>query len=335
MSAVCLSIILITRNQAWNLARALDAIQKQLPDLPPTEVLVVDSASTDDTVAIAQSYPGVRVLRLTGQQRLSPAAGRYAGFQYARGQWILHADGDTELLAGWIPRSMQALQQNSSLAGISGKLFHILNGANTHLPPENPAKYQLRTIHFLRGGAGIYRRSALEQAGSFDPWICSEEEAELALRLRNAGFELAEDNWYCAVHRDEVAPLTLSSPLIRYRKGLLYGQGQVLRKHFGTRIFCVFLKERSHLLAAPLCINLLALLAAASALLAHSWLPVTVFSGFCLVGLFALRRSKGSFYQAIRVVLAFELLFAGTLRGFFLPLPPATTYNVENIELQP
>jgi glycosyltransferase involved in cell wall biosynthesis len=333
MSHIDISVIVITKNQAWNIARLLNSVMLELASLPQAEVIVVDSASTDDTVLIAESYPSARLLRLPGDQRLTPAAGRYAGFHHSKGEWIVHLDGDTELVTGWIPDAIEMLKKDPRLAGITGQLCRILEGEPSPLIPVPSSEFDLWDCRYLPGGASIYRRSALEQVGSFDPWLYSEEEAELALRLRNAGYRLVQNNRFCAIHRDLISPLTFAGAWSRYRRNLLYGQGQVFRKHFGARVFWLFLTERGWRLAPPLLVNLLFMLAVIVSVVAGSPFWIEAFLGAFLTGILLLGLTKHSLYQAAKSVFAFELLLIGTIRGFRSGVPPAERYVIDGIEM--
>ena len=86
-----LSVCLIVRNEASNLPRCLDSI-RGLAD----EIVVVDTGSTDDTVAIAQRH-GARVSTLVWQDDFSAA--RNASIELATCDWILVFDADESIAA--------------------------------------------------------------------------------------------------------------------------------------------------------------------------------------------------------------------------------------------
>jgi glycosyltransferase involved in cell wall biosynthesis len=88
-----LSVVLISKNQEWNIARLVESVLKETDRLPAREIVLVDSASTDRTIEIAAQYP-ISVLRLCPKQRLTAAAGRYVGTKQTRGGLVLFLDGD-------------------------------------------------------------------------------------------------------------------------------------------------------------------------------------------------------------------------------------------------
>jgi len=69
-----LSIVIITRNEARNVARCIESVLEAASLFQDTQVILVDSASTDETCDIAQGNP-ISVVRLLPDWLLTPAAG--------------------------------------------------------------------------------------------------------------------------------------------------------------------------------------------------------------------------------------------------------------------
>jgi hypothetical protein len=84
-----LSLVMIVRDEAADLPRCLASVAGVVDEL-----VVVDTGSTDDTVAIAIAA-GARVIHQTWADDF--AAARNAGLDVATGTWILHLDADEEL----------------------------------------------------------------------------------------------------------------------------------------------------------------------------------------------------------------------------------------------
>jgi tetratricopeptide (TPR) repeat protein len=85
-----LSVCLLTRNEAKNIVRAIQSVVG-LAD----EVLVADTGSTDNTVALAQEQ-GARVLAFAWDDDF--AAGRNFALNQAKSDWVLWLNPDEELL---------------------------------------------------------------------------------------------------------------------------------------------------------------------------------------------------------------------------------------------
>ena len=81
-----LSVVVISRNEEAAIGACLKALLEKTAGLK-TEIILVDSASTDRTVEIASAFP-VTIVRIEECQELSPAAGRYLGTRQASGEYI-------------------------------------------------------------------------------------------------------------------------------------------------------------------------------------------------------------------------------------------------------
>jgi glycosyltransferase involved in cell wall biosynthesis len=234
-----LSIVLITKDQAWNVDRLIGSVLREAPE---AETVLVDSLSTDDTVERAAKYD-VRILRLKPGWDLTPPAGRYVGFHGTDGDAVLFLDGDMELCPGWLARALELLVAEPEIAAVTGRIVDTL-------PAEAGRPVTITDDHCVVAeerhtfGAGLYRRSVLDEVGPFNPYFRAEEEPELGLRIRRAGYRI--------VSRGVVARHFLASEenfaLIwrRRRRNLYLGQGQVIRYHLGDGLLWPFLKERRH-----------------------------------------------------------------------------------------
>jgi GT2 family glycosyltransferase len=167
----------------------------------PTEVVLVDNGSGDDSVAVARrELPEVRVLELGENLGFGPALNRAIAAHPAEALILLNNDAVPE------PRFVEALLDGlgagvDSVAGVmlqerSPELidsagvvadrtlmgFDYLHGepasaAETAAPPLGPT-----------GGAALYRRAAFEAVDGFDERIfLYYEDLDLALRLAAAG----------------------------------------------------------------------------------------------------------------------------------------------------
>src|SRR5689334_14895665 len=106
MPTADLSVVIANRNHARHLPRALDAVLSQ--SVRPREVIVLDDASTDDSVRVLQGFarqhPCLRLLR-NGTHR-SVTATYNRGFALATGDYVLPGAADDYLLPGFIETAM-------------------------------------------------------------------------------------------------------------------------------------------------------------------------------------------------------------------------------------
>ncbi|TAF06990.1 MAG: glycosyltransferase family 2 protein [Nostocales cyanobacterium] len=86
------SVIVPAYNTEKYLAKAIDSVLQQT--LHSLEIIVVDDASTDGTVAIAKSFTDTRVKVLVNSENLGAAATRNRAIREATGKWIAVLDSD-------------------------------------------------------------------------------------------------------------------------------------------------------------------------------------------------------------------------------------------------
>lgn len=109
MPTLPLTLVVITHNEAENIARCLDSVPFA------AEKLVIDSGSEDDTIAVAQAH-GARVLH---QDWLGFGPQRNAAATHASHDWILALDADEYLspeLAAELTEQLPALMAGASPA---------------------------------------------------------------------------------------------------------------------------------------------------------------------------------------------------------------------------
>lgn len=183
-----LSVVIIGRNEERGIARCVDAARAAALEIGGAEMIFVDSASTDRTVEIVESM-GVEVVRLDASLKLSPSAGRYAGSLRATGDLILFIDADTLVYQGFLSEALPRFERAPRVAGINGRIDDLDENGDV-VPGAEDRFDEVASVKWLRGPCCLFRREALMSVGSFNPHLAVEEEAELGLRLRSAGWEL-------------------------------------------------------------------------------------------------------------------------------------------------
>ncbi|MFH2093450.1 MAG: glycosyltransferase family 2 protein [Pseudomonadota bacterium] len=267
-----LSIAVICKNEGKNIDRCLKSIFNSIKLLNHTEVLVVDSFSTDDTIAIASNYP-VKIIQLRENWPHSPAAGRYTAFLQSRGEYTMCIDADMEMAGGFLEKALAFMDAHPQAAGLTGIIKHttlstteyeclncergeLLPLANGQLNPKEPAL--LRSIP----GAGVFRSSAVAAAGNFHPFLRAEEEYELCQRLRRKGYEL----WYLPYRITDHHGYSgngWAEIKRRLRRGFMTGMGEMFKVSAVSGFFIencmrlrLYLALGAYMMLAPLCLIL-------------------------------------------------------------------------------
>lgn len=211
------SIVVPAFNEGEALRECLEAIQKQA--VRPFEVIVVDNNSKDDTVAIAQSFPFVRVIRETRQ---GVVFAREAGFDAARGAIIGRIDADTIIPPNWV-QTVREIFAESEVAAVSGKMLYddvalkdTVNTIELFFRRWLARSFTRTNTVFLQGASMAVRRDAWR---AVRPNLCQRtdihEDYDIALHLQQHGY---------TVHFDErlVAQISLRRMDTSFRDLLAY-----------------------------------------------------------------------------------------------------------------
>jgi len=102
-----LSLCMIVRNEAKNLPRCLESVQSAVD-----EIVVVDTGSTDETVAIAQQF-NAQIYHFPWINDFSAA--RNESLKYVTGDWVLVLDADEALSRPVVPLLKQVMEPSDHL----------------------------------------------------------------------------------------------------------------------------------------------------------------------------------------------------------------------------
>jgi glycosyltransferase involved in cell wall biosynthesis len=200
-------------------------------ELPGSEVIFVDSASTDRSIEVASQFP-IQILQLRPNWPLCVAAGRYTGYRHARGEFVFFIDGDAEADLVWLNKGVQYLRSHPDIGAVAGVLdeeyvtaqgVHVGGKKNVFRQDLSASVIPAKAL----GGIALYRRAAMEKAGPVNPHLPTGEDDELCMRIRNAGWQLARLEGRMAIKYTEKRD-TLYEVLRRCRTSM-YDYGAVVR----------------------------------------------------------------------------------------------------------
>lgn len=196
------SIIIPTFNGLRFLPTCLDALHRQT--YTRREIIVVDDASSDDTLAYLQAeQPAVRVVALASNRGLATACN--AGAAAAQGDILVMLNNDTEVERPWLAELVLPFA-HPEVGSVASKMLLFdrrtilhntgdLMGAdgiprNRGVWEEDRGQYDQQTAVFGGcGGAVAYRRAMWEEAHGFDEDLFMYmEDVDLAWRAQMAGW---------------------------------------------------------------------------------------------------------------------------------------------------
>jgi GT2 family glycosyltransferase len=198
--------ITVAWNGACTLSRHVEGLKAQT--VPLQEIIVVDNASTDETVSLLRrDFPFVTILPLS--KNLGVGGGSAAGLEYAlkkNYEWFWLFDQDSVADASALEKLLIALTVNPEEAeeiGVLASLLvdpqhgfehvgHIWRGRFVRVPPEQ-ARSPVVFVDTVMASGSLIRRGALEHVGLpradfFMDWV----DNEFNLRLRHEGFKIAQ-----------------------------------------------------------------------------------------------------------------------------------------------
>lgn len=197
MGTLLVSVVIVTWNRRADVLQAVQSIRNQ--GYRPTEVIVVDNASTDGTVAALElAYPEVRIIAL--ERNLGASGGRNPGMRAAQGEIVCLLDSDASLGHDTLAQAVSRLEAAPDVGVVACK---VVNASTGELDPRAGWIYseqdkvdqnsEFLSYSFSECGV-VLRREALDRAGLFADWLFfGREGEELSLRIWDAGYKIV----YC------------------------------------------------------------------------------------------------------------------------------------------
>ena len=182
-------VVVIGRNEGPRLGRCLESVSGC-----GARVVYVDSASTDDSVAVAESM-GVETVRLDSSVALSAARARNAGVDRLAEldsglSYVQFVDGDCEVIDGWLEAACRELETRSDVVIVCGRVRERFPEASIYNRLCDMEWDQPVGETDAVGGIFMVRMEAFGAVDGFDPSVVAGEEPEMCMRLRARGHKL-------------------------------------------------------------------------------------------------------------------------------------------------
>ena len=222
-----IGVTIVSWNSAAYLSSCLDSLAAQTQQ--PSEVVVVDNGSSDESLRIAQSHSIVSLVDPAGEN-LGFSVGQNRAIAQTDSPWVLVLNPDTRLATDFLARMSAAITNHPEpeLGTLCGKLLRM----DSRMKPVEPAEIDSVGMEMFRsfrhldrgsgrlddgrwdteelvfgatGAAALFRRSMVEDlqidGAFFDPqFFAYREDADVAWRAqtlgwKNRGIQIAECSW--------------------------------------------------------------------------------------------------------------------------------------------
>ena len=186
-----LSIVIIGRNEGERLDRCLKSVLAIEAFGGASELIYVDSASTDGSNLRAAQF-GAKTLSI-GSAHPCAAVARNIGWRAAQAPIVLFLDGDTILDGKFL---------TSSIGEFSDHQVAVVFGNRREIDPSGSIFNRILDLEWMVapgpvefcGGDALMRRDVLERVGGYDERLIAGEEPELCRRIRALGYTIKHVN---------------------------------------------------------------------------------------------------------------------------------------------
>ncbi|MCS7075685.1 MAG: glycosyltransferase family 2 protein [Bacteroidia bacterium] len=181
---------------------------------PNIEWLVVDNASTDDSVSyVVKYFPTIKVIQFEHNKGF--AKGNNDAILCCAGEYIVLLNSDVEVTSGWLEPLVNCMQSNNKIAAVQPKVLSYYQ--RTHFEyagacggfldmygvpfcrgrifehcEEDKGQYdQSIPVFWATGACMLIRKSAWHKVGEFDEFFFAHmEEIDWCWRAKSLGYEI-------------------------------------------------------------------------------------------------------------------------------------------------
>ncbi|MEG1011145.1 MAG: glycosyltransferase family 2 protein [Ruthenibacterium sp.] len=207
------TIIIPNLNGAGWLRDSIESIWAQTE--PDFELIVVDNASTDESLAIAESYVGrAHYTLLKNSENTGFSAAVNAGIRIAQGEYVVLFNNDAFAEQDWLAQLLAVAETDARIFAVQSLMIRhferdICDDAGDYVTlfgwacKRGDGMYWRRYTKQKRifsacGGASLYRKSILDKIGLFDElFFAYFEDVDISWRANSLGYK----NLYCPAAR--------------------------------------------------------------------------------------------------------------------------------------
>jgi glycosyltransferase involved in cell wall biosynthesis len=221
-----ISVVIPVYNGERFLAAALESVFAQTT--LPAEVVVVDDGSTDASVAVARTFPGVTLLELPHR---GVSAARNAAVSRASGGYLAFLDADDIWAATKLERQLELARQNPSAGIIMARQGYRFEGP---VPPWFRGPTDGGSEPGFMPSAWFLPKETWHRVGPFDETMTHSEDTDWLARATDLGIRSAMVEEMLVIHR--IHDQNASGKSAEVRDGVLVAlRASLRRKHEGPQ----------------------------------------------------------------------------------------------------
>jgi len=209
------SIVILNWNRSTALVAAVNSAKKQT--YQNLEIIVVDNASTDDSVNILEKkFPEITLIKL--DKNYGCPGGRNRSVDYVNGDLIFFLDNDGILEKDSIKNAVDTILKNEKFTIVSGSV--IDNRDN----PNNDSNFQIIS-HLKHGGVSLHKKDIFLKAGGYpDDYMYGGEEGFLSLKVLELGYFIVYCSKVILYHKKSLSSRDQIGELINRQTNALMNQ---------------------------------------------------------------------------------------------------------------
>lgn len=229
-----ISVIIVTKNRYPLLQKAVDSVYLQ--SYPVSELIIVNDASSDETVAYLDSLTGIRVVH--NETSIGGAAARNVGIAKASGDYIAFLDDDDQWDSLKIERQVSEIEKSRADIIYTGTT--VINeegkkGAHCFHEGMLHPRLAICFLNYIGITSTVMIRRSILCDDTFDIQMPALQEYELFIRLIRNGATVRGVPEYLVSYLQVRDEHTISSG---FRKNLTASK-RILQKH-GKGVYWLF-----------------------------------------------------------------------------------------------
>jgi len=184
-----ISVIIPCYNDSETIEECIDSFKKQT--LPPKEIIVVNDASTDNSLEIVRKC---NVIVLNNNKNKGPSFSRNRGAKRASGEFLVFAEGDGKYSENYLEKIIEPLKDKSVGGVLSGRRILWTSKKSLFVKYQN-LKWEVVDNLMSLGkreiiGAWAFRKKVFEEIGGYDERYREGEDVDLVDRLKKREYKI-------------------------------------------------------------------------------------------------------------------------------------------------